>query len=101
MLKIEKYIISVLSKKPEKTKYTRKDFSRYSEFQIHMALLSLEEKEYINYSYHDLELIDFEIQSKVNCIFYKEKVFREFIRNIFIPFVVSVITTIVTSFLIG
>ncbi len=101
LLRIEKKILKVLSKRPSEIEVCVDKFPKYDRDDIYRALLSLQEKEYVSNvtTVIDRSLFQYELTTKGQ--FYREQHFKEFLSNIIIPAVVSVVTTLITMYITG
>lgn len=99
--KIEKSILKTLSKNPQTANFEPKMFSPYSSEEIFCAMKSLESKGYLKSVCGDVLLSSFHCELTTQGRFYKEYRRQCFISDIFVPAVVSVITSLITYFLCG
>lgn len=99
--KIEKFILKKLSKQPDDIHIGIENLKPYSGSAIRSAMKSLKEKGYFEEESVSIDLSNFSYKLSTQGRFYKEYRFKCFIHDIFIPIIVSIITTLITSFLCG
>ena len=99
LLKIERKVLSIISKQPDEATIEIDKFGKYSGSDIHAALLSLKQKGYLESTDCSIDYSTFTYELTLQGRFYKEYLVREFLSNIVIPILVSVITTLITLYL--
>lgn len=99
--KIERTILLTISKQPDKFNIEASQLNRYSRSDIEIAMISLKNKGYFEEANASIDLSNFTYKLTTQGRFYKEYRFQRFISNIFIPIVVSMLATLITSFLCG
>lgn len=99
--KVERYVLKTLSKHPNDINIEIEKFHTYSADEIRSAMHSLKDKGYLEMAEENLDSSIFHYSMSTQGRFYKEYRFQSFVSNIFIPIVVSIITTLITSFFCG
>lgn len=99
LLKIERTILRKLSKQPHDFQIESSAFPKYSSFEINSAMVSLEEKGYLKLLSVTSEYAVFSYELTTKGRYYREYARKSFVKNILIPFVVALLTTIATLYL--
>lgn len=99
--KIERKILTIISKNPSEFSIGIEQLKPYSGNDVRIAMESLKEKRYFKETSASINLSNFTYELTTQGRFYKEYRFQCFIKNIFIPIIVSIITTLITTFLCG
>lgn len=99
--KIERKILTIISKHPSEFSIKIEQLKPYSGNDVRLAMESLKEKGYFKEASASINLSNFTYELTTQGRFYKEYRFQCFIKNIFIPIVVSVIATLITTFMCG
>lgn len=99
LLKIERIILRKLAKQPHDFKIDSSAFPKYSGLEINRAMISLEGKGYLKMLSATMEYAVFSYELTTKGRYYREYARKSFVKNILIPFVVALLTTIVTLYL--
>lgn len=99
LFKIEKHILKKVSKQPYKNQIDLTSFRKYSGEDVYSAFKSLKEKGYFELVSAGSDYSSFSYVLSVKGKFYKEYKFKELLKNIVIPFIVALLTTIATLYL--
>lgn len=99
LLKIERTILRKLSKQPNSLKINAYNFPQYDNADIYQAMQSLKDMGYL-VSFDatvDYETFSYILSSKGR--HYREYAWGQLLRNVIIPFIVALLTTIATLYL--
>lgn len=96
LLKIERTILRELCRKKHQNQVSADCFKKYSREDIHQAMLDLKEKGYLNLVSASMDYSNFSYVLSTKGKYYREYLFRIFLRNIIIPIIVSILTTLLT-----
>lgn len=99
--KIERKILKVISKQPHEFQIEIEQLKPYTGDAVYAAMKSLKDKGYFDETSASIDFSNFTYELSTQGRFYKEYCFQCFMSDIFIPIVVSIITTLITSFLCG
>ncbi len=99
LLKIERTVLRKLSKQPHKASVHISAFPKYSGDEINSAMLTLKEKGYLEIFDKSVDFSSFSYVLSTKGRYYKEYAWRAFLKNILIPFIVALLTTIATLYL--
>lgn len=99
LLKIERTILRKLAKQPHDFQIESSAFSKYSGIEINSAMASLEERGYLKLLSVTSEYSVFSYKLTTKGRYYREYKIKSFVKNILIPFVVALLTTIATLYL--
>lgn len=96
LLKIERVVLHELCCKKHQNQVSANCFKKYSGEDIYQAMLDLKEKGYLNLVDASMNYSNFSYELNTKGRYYREYIFRLFLRDIIIPIIVSVLTTLLT-----
>lgn len=99
LFKIERTISKKVLKQPHENPISISSFKNYSGDDIYHALTTLKEKGYFELVDASSDYSNFSYVLSTKGRYYKEYIFRTFLKNIIIPFIVALLTTIATLYL--
>ncbi|MBD5515395.1 MAG: hypothetical protein HDR06_12355 [Lachnospiraceae bacterium] len=99
--KIERKILKIISKQPSEFILEIEQLTPYSGNDIQLAMNSLKEKGYFIETSASIDCSHFTYELSTQGRFYREYCLQCFMSDIFIPSVVSMVTSLITYFLCG
>lgn len=99
LFKIERTILRKVSKCPNENEINVSHFGKYTNEEVYSAFKTLKEKGYFELVDASIDYSNFSYVLTTKGRYYKEYIFRAFLRNIIIPFVVALLTTVATLYL--
>lgn len=99
LLKIERTVLRKLSKQPHECSIDISAFPKYSGDEINSAMLALKEKGYLEMFDKSVDFSSFSYVLSSKGRYHREYARIAFIKNILIPFIVALLTTIATLYL--
>lgn len=99
LLKIERTILRKVSKQPHENQIDVSCFGKYPKEAIYCAFIELKNKGYFELVEASIDYSNFSYVLTTKGRYYKEYVFKTFLRNVLIPFIVALLTTIATLYL--
>lgn len=99
LFKIETTILRKVSKQPHENQIEASCFDKYPKDAVYSAFKTLKDKGYFELvdATADYSIFSYVLTTKGR--YYKEYIFRTFLRDILIPFIVALLTTIATLYL--
>ena len=99
LLKIEKTILRKVLKQPYENHICISQFKGYCGADVNQAFISLKEKGYFERIEASCDFSSFTYVLSSQGRYYREYAFRNLLKNIIIPFIVALLTTIATLYL--
>ena len=96
--KIERFVLKKLSEQPNDINIEYEKFYPYPRDEIRSAMHSLKDKGYLESTDENLDSSIFHYSMSTQGKHYKEYWINTFIRDIIIPAIVAVITSLITNF---
>lgn len=99
LFKIERTILRKALKHPHENQINISSFGKYSGDDVYAAFKALKEKGYFESVDSSCDYSNFTYVLSTKGRYYKEYIFRTFLKNILIPFIVALLTTVSTLYL--